>query len=104
MYTSNTNSDAIETESGGNFMTDLKANKIVEKQCVVKRRFYLDEKFSVLFDFVETHDLCPIVSESVTIHLFHPKRSYTRDTAEGRLISDDITCDTVAWVEVTASY
>jgi hypothetical protein len=97
LYSSNTHSNVTDTESGD---TDFIANKSIEKRCVFKRRFCREEKFSVLFDFVETHDLCPAVFESVAILLFHPKRTYSRESSEGRLISDDMMCDTLVWVEV----
>lgn len=104
LYSSNTHSthsNVIDTESGDMHNTNFIANKIIEKQCVVKRRFCREDKLSVLFDFVETHDLCPTVFESVAILLFHPKRTYSRESSEGRLISDDMMCDTLVWVEVT---
>lgn len=101
LYSSNTHSNVRDTESGDMHNIDFIANKSIEKQCVVKRRFCREEKLSVLFDFVETHDLCPAVSESVAILLFHPKRTYSRESSEGRLISDDMMCDTLVWVEVT---
>ena len=101
LYISNTHSSVIDTESGDMHNTDFTANKSIERQSVVKRRFCREEILSVLFDFVETHDLCPAVFESVAIFLFHPKRTYSRETSEGRLISDDMMCDTLVWVEVT---
>lgn len=100
LYSSKTHSNVIDTESGDTHNTDFIANKGIEKQCVVKRRFCREEKLSVLFDFIETHDICPAVFESVAILLFHPKRTYCRETSDGRLISDDMMCDTLLWVEV----
>ena len=101
LYSSNSSSNVAEMESDDKSINDSTANKSIEKQSVVKRRFCREEKLSVLFDFVESHDLCPSVFESVAILLFHPKRSYDRNSCEGRFISDDITCDTLVWVEVT---
>jgi hypothetical protein len=100
LYSSNTHSNVIDTESGDMHNTDFIASKGIEKQCVVKRRFCREEKLSVLFDFVVTHDLCPAIFESVAILLFHPKRTYSRVSSEGRLISDEMRCDTLVWVEV----
>lgn len=101
LYSSNTRSNVAEMELDDKSITDLTTNRSMEKQIVVRRRFRREEKLSVLFDFVESHDLCPSVFESVALLLFHPKRSCDRNSCEGRLISDDITCDTLVWVEVT---
>lgn len=101
LYSSNSRRDVAEMDLDDKSVTDLTTNKSMEKQSVVKRRFCHEEKLSVLFDFVESHDLCPSLFESVAILLFHPKRSYDRKSCDGRLISDDITCDTLVWVEVT---
>lgn len=71
-----------------------------EKSLTVNRRFSSYNKISLLFDFIECHDLCPIEYNSIEIMIFHPKRSLSRDTVSGILGDHGIHTDTVLWVKI----
>ena len=71
-----------------------------EKSLTVNRRFSSYHKISLLFDFIECHDLCPLEFLSLELLLFHPKRSLTRESVSGILGDHGINIDTVLWVKI----
>lgn len=81
-------------------MDSVNSLQNAEKATLIRRRFSRYHNFSLLFDFIETHDLCPLEYVSLEILLFHPKRSFTRGSFEGILYDQGIVGDTVFWVRI----
>jgi hypothetical protein len=71
-----------------------------EKSLTVNRRFSSYHKMSLVFDYIESHEFCPLEYLSLEVMLFHPKRSLTRGSISGTLGDHGILADTVLWVKI----
>jgi hypothetical protein len=71
-----------------------------ENSLTVNRRFSSYHKMSLVFDYIECHEFCPVEYLSLEVLLFHPKRSLTRGSISGTLGDHGIHADTVLWVKI----